>query len=108
MNYEAMKVWVDIGQFLWMIAATVWVFWGDKDRETSGRVKQAENKIISHNGKLIRLEEQVKHIPSHDQIAEMRGDVQALKAQMESVDAHVKGVHRQLELINQYLLERKP
>jgi len=108
MNYEATKVWIDAAQFLWMIAATIWAFWGNKAKETNARIDGIEKKTVDHDKWLTRVNEQVKHLPTNAELEELVGDVKALKAGMDGMRDALKGITRQLELINEYLLERKP
>jgi len=108
MNYEAVKVWIDVSQFAWMIAATIWAFWGNKAKETNVRVDGVERTTSDHAKWLTRINEQVKHLPTSAELEELVGDVKALKAGMDGMREGLKGITRQLELINEYLLERKP
>lgn len=108
MNYEAVKVWIDLLQFVWMVVATIWVFWGNKNKEINDRVAAAEEKIGDHQGWLTRINERLKHLPTSAEMEEIAGDVKGLKAEMTGVKDALKAISRQLELINEYLLENKP
>lgn len=107
MSYEAAKVWVDVFQFAWMIGATIWAFWGNKSKETQDKVDAVEKRTQDHEKWLTRLNEQVKHLPTGTELEELVGDVKGLRAEVAGMSDAFKGVTRQLELINSYLLEQK-
>ncbi len=111
MNYEAIKVWVDVAQFAWMIAATIWAFWGNKHKETHERIGAAETEIGDHSDRLAKVEAHVKHMPRHDDITQVRelisrvgGDVKGVQADVRGVRELIQPMQHTIQLMNEFLL----
>ena len=107
MNYDAMKIWVDLAQFAWIVGATIWAFWGDRNKEITTRVGEVEGTVGKHGERLTRIESGAGHDEFYTELGRVSGDVRALQAQMDGMGDTLKGMHRQLELINGYLLKNK-
>jgi hypothetical protein len=119
MNYDAIKMWIDALQFVWIILATIWVFWGDKDRETRARLVTVSEEIAQLDTKVTRLETGALHAPTHqdlgviheklndvgEKVARMGGDVRACTAEVSGLREIVAALRHQLDIVNEHLLK---
>jgi len=121
MNYDEMKVWVDLAQFLWIIGATIWAFWGDKDRAIRAKLSAHAASLGTIDVRVARIEEASEHAPSHNDLTGMHeklnevtakierigGDVRAVKAELGGVRDLITPMQRTLELVNEHLLDQR-
>lgn len=106
MNYDALKVWVDVAQFAWIIAATIWAFWGNKDRETKTMLAEHAEQITGLDLRVARVEESDKHNPTHDDIGGVYEKLNDINGEIKEVGGEMKALRAQVELITKHMLDK--
>jgi hypothetical protein len=87
MNYEALKIWIDLAQFILMIGLSLIIHRSNK--------KQVEkDDVIAIEARLTRMETDTKHAPTHSDLSKlyerMAGTEHRLSERIESVGGSVK------------------
>lgn len=106
MNYEAIKVWIDAAQFAWMIAATIWVFWGNKNKEVHDRVGAVESTVEKHGTQITRIESDAKHFPNHDDMGAVYRELRTVSGGMQLLTGEMKVLRGQVDLITKHMLDQ--
>lgn len=120
MNYDALKAWIDLAQFVWIIGATIWAFWGSKDKAIRAKLGKHAESIGEIDVRITRIEESSKHVPTHEDLSVMHekmnelsqmverigGDVRATKAEVAGVRGLIVPMQRTIELVNEHLLNQ--
>lgn len=89
MNYEALKIWIDIAQFVVMLGLSLMIHSSNK--------KQVEKKeIIDMEARLTRIETDTSHAPTHNDLGKlyerMSGVEHRLGEQINTVGGAVKRI----------------
>lgn len=123
MSYDEAKVWIDAAQFLWIIGATVWAFWGDRHAVIRAKLAQHVQAVSDLTSRTIRLEEAAKHAPTHEDLSKLHeklnsvstiverigGDVRACRSEVGSVRDLISPLQSTIQMVNEYLLsQNKP
>lgn len=119
MDTDTMRLLFDIAQFAMTGAIGFYVYLSNKNRVTNERITKIEEHVYgrlnSTESRLAGLDERIEHLPSKDNMIDLiakveriGGDVRVVKQQCESLDQRIKPIQHQLELVNEYLLNRKP
>lgn len=123
MNYQALTFWFSVGQWVVMIALTIYVWLSNRQRVTLGTIDQVRTAVfegidanhvrIDHNrDRIIVLEQQLKVAPtSHEvsglglQIAALDGDMRALREELKGVHGSIKPFVEGMRRIEDYLMK---
>jgi uncharacterized coiled-coil DUF342 family protein len=99
-NWDALKFWLDF--IVWMIAMAVsigaWIRSGsNKNKET---INEVQDDIHQLDKRIQAVETLAKAAPTHEDIARLR-------EQTSELDSKLDGMQNTLNLIHQYLLNKK-
>ena len=114
MNWEAAAVYWDVAQ--WVVTALVGLYaWiTSRQRATQAEISElasaTDKRLTTHAERLVKIEEQIRHLPEDSEIkeltanvAELHGDVKALAARFEGF-VEVSGIMReQVKMMDQFL-----
>jgi polyhydroxyalkanoate synthesis regulator phasin len=67
--------------------------------------KDAELQEVKH--RVTVIEERVKNIPNHQTIAEMMGDIKAVRAELKGIHGELERLKVDVNRVNDYLLHNK-
>lgn len=85
MSYDAIKIWVDVAQFLITGAIGVYIYFVNRGDATNERItnmaEDYDERLDDHQGRISRVEETLRHMPTHDDLDVLKQDVSALKAE---------------------------
>lgn len=83
----------------WLILTVLGVYtWLTKRQAASAQ------ELLELRTRIVALEECVRHLPDHAAIAELLGDMKAVRAEL----AGMQAISRAVDRINDYLLREKP
>lgn len=106
MSYEALKVWIDLLQFLWMIVATVWLFWGGRLKDLRGSAEKNAEGISGLDVRVTRLEEADSHALTHEDLKPLYRKLDEINGGLQGVVGKVEAMSAQVQMINKHLLQR--
>ncbi|NNJ15467.1 MULTISPECIES: DUF2730 family protein [Pseudomonas] len=83
----------------WLILTVLGIYtWLTKRQAASGQ------ELLELRTRIVALEERVRHLPDQAAIAELLGDMKAVRAEL----AGMQSISRAVDRINDYLLREKP
>jgi hypothetical protein len=109
-NYQALNFWLSVSNFLILGAVGIVGWWNLRDKVTSRRFKDVEDRILL-------MEAEAKHTPAceyhprletridkmragfDEKIAAVHGDTREIKGKLD-------GLNRAVDLMNEYLINR--
>lgn len=115
MNYPAWIFWFGVGQFAWSLIVG-WYSWKTRrEAATNGRITaieaQLQQAIAGHTQRLVVIESELRHVPTHDDLNSMTGKIfekiDDLRKDLSEVVGGLKAMQRQFTLINEHLLRER-
>lgn len=92
-NYDALKFWLDVAQWVFTIALMIFV-WIDRGRsDNRNLIKQVAERQEVLERRLLTAEEQMRHLPTHDDFAKVQTQVAGLDSKLDRVTNTVDRVH---------------
>lgn len=111
MNIEFAKFGFDIIQTLLIAAIGIMNWLNNRQRVTSATIAKLEDNIderLDDQGeRLTRVEENIKHLPNHDDFKRVHQRTDGLNAAFHEVKGEFQSIKRTLDLIHQYLMDHK-
>lgn len=83
----------------------LWVAWSA--RRVIPNKEEIEKRLAEQDKAIIRLEEAMKRAPTHSDIKELSSRIEALHGDLQSVVGSLTGIRRAVDLMNEYLLNRR-
>lgn len=106
MNYEWAKLGLEIFSLLMSCAAIIFTYVRTNDKESAemkqGFIKELSDKEV----RLQRLEERSQHVPTRKELHELSASIAGMQSTVKATGENVTAMRRQLELINEHLLNR--
>jgi len=96
-NYDAVKVIVDLVQFLVIGGVGVWAWLVRRNDDTAEQVAQ-------HGEKIATLEAQIKGVPGHDDLETLRSEISETRGAIERANGELVQISKTLSLIQEHLL----
>lgn len=73
----------------------------------SNRQAASAQEMMVMRARIIALEENLRHLPDHSAVANLLGDMKAMRAELTGVKDVLAPLSRQLDRMNDYLLREK-
>lgn len=99
MNYEAVKLWVDIAQFALMLFLSVMIHLSNKRQVEKKEIKDME-------ARLARIETEAKHAPTHEDLGKIYKEINSTNKHVQEMSGEFRSAKHTLDLIHQHLLTR--
>lgn len=99
-DYTAWKFWLDVAQWLVTLSLALFVWFDRGRRDNQGAIKELTQKMERIEHRVLKTEEQMLHIPTHDDIAQLRAQTAALESKLD-------GVGHTVDVIHDYLMNQK-
>jgi len=108
---DTIRTWLQFVAVLVMpICSMVYTWIATRDKDNSQHIKAVETalgaQIASHSGRLDRIESELKHLPSKDDISSIRSDLRAMQAELESTQREIQGMRGSVVRIEDFLLKK--
>ena len=112
MDYEVWRLWIDILQAMLTAGVGLYVWLVNRTRVNAARIRKLEEDIDTrlddHGQRITTVEAAVKHGPSRDDLGKIHQRLDTMVAAVARIEGGNHAAARNLDLIHQYLLERKP
>jgi len=109
-NYEALRFWFGIVQFILTAGVWVYVWLSNRQRATTKRVQDLEKltleRLQEHDGWLNRLDTKLKYIPTRDDHSKLSDRIEDLHGDLHEISGVLSGLRRAVDLMNEHLLNR--
>lgn len=111
MTIEFAKFGFDIIQTLLIAIIGIMNWLNNRQKVTSSTIARLENSIdtrLDDQGeRLTRVEENIKHVPNHDDFKRVHQRLDGLNAAFHEVKGEFQSIKHTLNVIHQYLMEKK-
>jgi hypothetical protein len=108
MDYPALKFWLDVVQLAGTFAIGVYVWMSNRQRVTTDAIDRLEGhvdgRLDDHHERLARLEQDLEHAPTHDDLGQLYERINGLKESVQELSGEFKGVRHLLNVIHQHML----
>lgn len=116
-DYDAVKVALEIARWLAIIALGVWGYLRTKDNDNASAVKHVAEELatfikasgkanMEQNNRITVMEETVKHLPTQKEQSELRTEVASLTSDVSGMKQLLERVEHQTNLIHDHLLNK--
>lgn len=100
-----------IAQWIVNVAVGAWLYLRKEDGGNAAAIANVKEMVVSymeeHNVRMTRLESDVRHLPTAEEMSTIREDVAATKARTEAMTEALRRVEHQTNLIHEHLLARR-
>lgn len=99
MNYDTLKLWIDIAQFILMFGLTIMMHRTNK--------RQAEkSEIEAMASRLTKIETDASHAPTHEDLGKIYKEINSTNKHVQEMSGEFRSAKHTLDLIHQHLLNR--
>jgi len=109
MTYDAIKIWVDVAQFVITGGIGVYIYLINKNDATNSRISSFEastdDRLDDHHTRLATVEAQIKQMPTHGDLGEVRESVASLQAETKNQTEILRGIQKQVSRLTDFLLD---
>ena len=110
MNYDAIKIWIDVAQFLITGGIGVYIYLvnrGEAIDKRISRFKEETGKTLTdHSGRIGQIEAVMKYLPTHNDMRTVTASLAKLSADNEGQTALLERLTKQVDRINEWLIDR--
>ena len=100
LDYSAWRFWLDVVQWIFTLGVMVFV-WLDRGRsDNKQQITDLEKRQTAVERDMNTVREQLRHIPTHE-------DIVGIKSELAGLSSALEGVQHSLSMIQQYLLHGK-
>lgn len=109
MSPEWLKAGIELAALFISCTAGFYVWFTDRQRvhheKFSSTVKELDDRLKEKNLRLTRVEEALRHVPTHADMQKLEIRVSDVHADLQKVVGGVEGLRRAVDLMSQHLLE---
>lgn len=110
MNYDALKIWIDVAQFAITGAIGIYIYLVNRGEAIDKRVSKFKDetfrKLGDHEGRLGRLEAVMQFLPTHNDMTSVKSELAKLSAETKGQTALLESLTKQVDRINEWLIDR--
>ncbi len=117
-DLTAARFWFDVIQVVWAIAVSVYVWYSNRQRATKEAIdrvelkhdtdiKRMEARLQEYGDRMLKLEQQVAHLPNNDKIGQVHYRIDQLGQGVKGMEGQMVQMNHTLQLIQEFLLEGK-
>lgn len=100
MNFDELKFWLQVANIIGTALLGAFVFLAKRGDDTGARVSAVE-------ARLIKVEAQLEHMPTHNEITKLGNDLTRLQGENNTQTELLKRMENQMRLINEWMMENK-
>ena len=99
--------WASLVALILSIGNMIWVFMMRGVRETADKVQQQEIKLTEHDRRIQKVEGELEHMPTKDELHELQLTMSGIAGKLERFEGELSSVSRTVTRIEEYLRETK-
>lgn len=92
------------GQFVFTAAVGMFSVSAARRSSSKAEATKLEERLKDQENRILVLEQCIEHMPDGKQLAELAGDMKAIKAELAAVAKSLEPLTRSVERVNDYLL----
>ena len=97
-----------LGQFLFPLIVGVFSITAARRASSRAEAEELAGRLRDHGNRILVLEQRMDHLPDGKQLADLAGDMKAIKAELAGVARELAPLARSVDRINDYLLNARP
>ncbi|MEX0971511.1 MAG: DUF2730 family protein [Paracoccaceae bacterium] len=105
MDIAILKNWLSVLATVLSLGAIAYAWLTRRSTENSGRLSQAEKKLVEYDRRIQSIESDLKHMPDHEQIAGIRIAITKLDGGMQRVEDLISAQTRAMQRVEKHLFE---
>ncbi|MDO0944643.1 DUF2730 family protein [Chromohalobacter israelensis] len=106
-NWDAAKVFSDLGQWLIMGAFAIYAWWSRRNSDNGKTLNGINNRIDGLDKHLAQVEQTIKHRPRHDDLDKLRTEMTHTNRELAEVSSQLKSTTALLNRLHDYLLQER-
>lgn len=110
LNYDAIKIWIDVAQFLITGGIGVYIYLVNRgeaiDKRISKFKEEANKSLTDHENRIGQVEAVMKFLPTHNDMTSVKSQLAGLQAETEGQTALLERLTKQVDRINEWLIDR--
>lgn len=95
------------GQFVFTVAVGLFSISASRKASSKVEAEALAARLGNQDDRILTLEQQLLHMPDGHRIAELAGDMKAIKAELAGVARELAPLARSVDRINDYLLNKR-
>ncbi|MGY8829669.1 MAG: DUF2730 family protein [Pseudomonadales bacterium] len=100
-------MFIRAGQFVFTVAVGLFSIMSARNSSSKTQAEALATRLSSQDARILTLEQQMLHMPDAKQMAELAGDMKAVKAELAGVARELAPLARALDRVNDYLLNAR-
>ena len=96
-----------IAQFAFTTLVGLYSLMAARSSSSKAEGKALADRLTSQDNRILVLEQRIDHLPDGHQLAELAGDMKAIKAELAGVARELAPLARSVDRINDYLLNAR-
>lgn len=96
-----------VGQFVFTAGIGLYTVMASRRSASARDAELLDQRLNNHHTRIVTVEQQLLHLPDAKQMAELAGDMKAVKAELAGVARELAPLARALDRINDYLLNAR-
>lgn len=110
LNYNALGFWLQFIQAAATVLVFLYVWITNRQKVNSAAIEKIRedfhNEVDEIDDRLIRVEQDVKHLPTHDDMAKLHARINETGEAIKHIAGQVNQIDRTTQMINQYLIDK--
>lgn len=95
-NWDAAKFWLDSIQWVFTLGTAVFVWLRTGQAQSQQAIQAVDNQLEQLEYRMITMEENLKHAPTHEDISSVRAEIAGIKANLQQNTYMLQRVHDHL------------
>lgn len=105
-DYDAGKFWLEFFNLVLIVVLGIYTWWVNRNKAASVEVRKAEKQRQALANRMDIIEERIEHLPNDNDIERIHERIDVVSNQLSEISGSMKASNRQLELINEHLINR--
>ena len=107
MGVSEIKEWLGIIAIIISVGATIYAWITARSQKNSTRLVGVQKKMVEYDRRIQSLESEFKHLPTHEQVSELRVAIAELTGVTNSTQATVSSTNNAVKRLEQNFLDYK-
>ena len=108
---DTVRTWLQFVAVLVMpICSMIYTWIATRDKDNSQHIKAVESalgaQIVLHTGRIDRIESELKHLPSKDDIADIKADLKGMQSDQAAVHRDLQALRMSNSRLEDFLLKK--
>ncbi|MDH5785341.1 MAG: DUF2730 family protein [Chromatiales bacterium] len=104
LDYGQFRIWFDLVQTFVMVALAIYTWIVNRTKVNKAAIDRVDNRVIRLQERVTLLENDVRHLPNHDDLGDIHEKVNTIASGMGKIEGELTALNRTLGLINDHLL----